>query len=132
MVFFRHLDRISVVLYFLKLRHILFRNFKPLETHSRSTQFEFALTHPKARASSHFLLINISPSLGLAMTAASQRFTYSPLHIQTHTHTHTDTQKHTHTHTYRHTHTHTHPHITKQYKTTTVQIKTNTVQDIPK
>ena len=27
---------------------------------------------------------------------------------------------------------HTHTHITKQYKTTTVQIKTNTVQDIPK
>jgi hypothetical protein len=25
-----------------------------------------------------------------------------------------------------------HPHITKQYNTTTVQIKTNTVQDIPK
>ena len=31
-----------------------------------------------------------------------------------------------------HTHTHTHTHITKQYKTTTVQIKTNTTQDIPK
>ena len=28
--------------------------------------------------------------------------------------------------------THTHTYITKQYKTTTVQIKTNTVQDIPK
>jgi hypothetical protein len=31
-----------------------------------------------------------------------------------------------------HTNTHTCPHITKQYKTTTIQIKTNTVQDIPK
>jgi len=30
------------------------------------------------------------------------------------------------------THTYTRPHITKQVKTTTVQIKTNTVQDIPK
>jgi len=29
-------------------------------------------------------------------------------------------------------HTYTHPHITKQVKTTTVQVKTNTVQDIPK
>ena len=29
-----------------------------------------------------------------------------------------------------HTHTYTHPHITKQVKTTTVQVKTNTVQDI--
>jgi hypothetical protein len=29
------------------------------------------------------------------------------------------------------THTHTHK-VTNQYKTTTVQIKTNTVQDIPK
>jgi hypothetical protein len=31
-----------------------------------------------------------------------------------------------------HTHTHTHTHITKQFKATTIQIKTNTVQDIPK
>jgi hypothetical protein len=31
-----------------------------------------------------------------------------------------------------HIHTHTHTHITKQLSTTTVQIKTNTVQDIPK
>jgi hypothetical protein len=31
-----------------------------------------------------------------------------------------------------HTHTHTHTHITKEYKTTTVHIKTNTVQDTPK
>jgi hypothetical protein len=31
-----------------------------------------------------------------------------------------------------HTHTQTHTHITKQRKTTTVQIKTNTVQGIPK
>ena len=30
------------------------------------------------------------------------------------------------------THTHTHTYITKQYKTTAVQIETNTVQDIPK
>jgi hypothetical protein len=30
----------------------------------------------------------------------------------------------------KHTHIHTYTHITKQYKTTTVQIKTNTVQDI--
>jgi hypothetical protein len=27
--------------------------------------------------------------------------------------------------------THTHPHITKQVKATTVQVKTNTLQDIP-
>jgi hypothetical protein len=38
----------------------------------------------------------------------------------------------THTLQNRHTHTHTHTHTTKQYKTTTVQIKTNTVQDLPK
>jgi len=36
----------------------------------------------------------------------------------------------TQTHTLQNPHIHTH--ITKQYKTTTVQIKTNTVQDIPK
>ena len=44
--------------------------------------------------------------------------------------------KHTHykTHTYTHTlqNPHIHTHITKQFKTTTVQVKTNTVQDIPK
>jgi hypothetical protein len=42
--------------------------------------------------------------------------------------THTLPNPHTHPHPY----THTHTHITKQFKTTTVQIKTNTVQDIPK
>jgi hypothetical protein len=41
--------------------------------------------------------------------------------------------RHTHykTHTF-HTHIYTHTHIIKQYKTTTIQIKRNTVQDIPK
>ena len=39
---------------------------------------------------------------------------------------------HIHTPTHYKTHTYTHPHITKQFKTTTVQVKTNTVQDIPK
>ena len=33
---------------------------------------------------------------------------------------------------YQNTHTYTHPHITKQVKTTTVQVKANTVQDISK
>jgi hypothetical protein len=42
------------------------------------------------------------------------------------------TSTHYKTHPPPHTHTHTHTHITKQFKTTTVQIKTNTVQDIPK
>ena len=46
----------------------------------------------------------------------SIHFTKTPTHYKSHTNTHT----------------HTHPHITKQYKTTTVQIKTNTLQDIPK
>jgi len=36
------------------------------------------------------------------------------------------------TKTHIHKHTHTHTHMTKQYKTTTEQFKTNTVQDIPK
>jgi CTP synthase (UTP-ammonia lyase) len=38
-------------------------------------------------------------------------------------HPHKQTNKHTHTHTHIHTHTHTHTYITKQYKTTTVQIR---------
>jgi len=39
---------------------------------------------------------------------------------------------HTHTHTLQNPQIHTDPHITKQFKTTTVQMKTNTVQDTPK
>ena len=31
-----------------------------------------------------------------------------------------------------HIQTHQHPHIKKQFKTTTVQVKTNTAEDIPK
>jgi hypothetical protein len=51
----------------------------------------------------------------------------------THT-THTLQNPYIHTHTLQnpHTHTHTRTHITKEFKTTTVQIKTYTVQDIPK
>jgi hypothetical protein len=48
------------------------------------------------------------------------------------THTLQNLHTHTHKHMPTHTHTHTHTHITKQYKSTTVQIKTNTVQNIPK
>jgi hypothetical protein len=44
----------------------------------------------------------------------------------------TRTPTHTHTHTLQNPHIYTHPHIAKQVKTTTVQVKTNTVQDIPK
>jgi hypothetical protein len=55
-------------------------------------------------------------------------------HTHTHTHTRARTLTHTHTHACVHAHAHTlqNPHFTTQYKTTTVQIKTNTVQDIPK
>jgi hypothetical protein len=37
-----------------------------------------------------------------------------------------------HPHRTKPTHTHTHTHIAKQFKTNTVQIERNTVQDIPK
>ena len=60
----------------------------------------------------------------------SRRVTVYIIHI-TKTPTHYKT-RHTHTHIHYRTHTYTHPHITKQYKTTTVQIKTNTIQDTPK
>ena len=46
--------------------------------------------------------------------------------------THYKTHTYTHLHITKPTYTHTHPHITKQFKTTTVQVKTNTVQDVPK
>jgi hypothetical protein len=59
----------------------------------------------------------------------------SPTHYKTHTHTHYKTHPHTHTHTHykthphthTHTHTHVHTHTTKQYKTTTVHIKTKCI-----
>ena len=83
------------------------------------------------------------------VTVYMLHITKTPTHYkstQTHTHTHTRPHMtkptHTHTHTLQNphihtpkrykTHTYTHPHITKQHKTTTVQIKTNTTQDIPK
>ena len=55
-------------------------------------------------------------------------------------HTHTLQNPHIHTHTLQNPHihrptyykTHTHTHIIKQFKTTTVQVKTSTVQDVPK
>jgi len=65
------------------------------------------------------------PSVRLRKTSVRVQYTY---YQNTHTNTHTTKPTYTHPQT----HTHTHTHITKQYKTTTVQIKTNTVQDIPK
>ena len=63
------------------------------------------------------------------LSQGSQRVVVYILHI-TKIHTLQNTHTHTHTHTLRNPHTHLH--IKKQYKTTTVQIKTNTVQNIPK
>jgi hypothetical protein len=57
-------------------------------------------------------------SVRVAKEIQSIHIIKTPAHYKTHTHTLT--------------HTHTHTHTTKQFKTTTVQIKTNTVQDIPK
>jgi hypothetical protein len=62
-------------------------------------------------------------SVRVRKTSVNVQYTY---YQNTHTHTHTHYKTHTHTHAC------THTHITKQYKTITVQIKTNTVQDIPK
>jgi len=74
-------------------------------------------------------------SVRLIKTSVSVQYTYYQ-----NTHTLQNPQKHTHYKTHTHTHTHTHTyiyiytytHITKQYKTTTIQIKINTEQDIPK
>jgi len=60
------------------------------------------------------------PHITKPQSEYSIHITKTPTHYKTHTNTHYKT------------HTHTYPHITEQYKTTTVQIKTNTVQDIPK
>jgi hypothetical protein len=69
-------------------------------------------------------------SVKLRKTSVRVQYTYYQNNPPSHTHAHTHTPTHAHTHA--RTHTHTHTHITKQYKTTTVQIKTNTAQDIPK
>ena len=57
---------------------------------------------------------------GLRKTSVRVQYTY----YQT---IHTLQKPHKHTLQNPHIHTHTHTHITKQYKTTAVQIKTNTV-----
>jgi hypothetical protein len=65
---------------------------------------------------------------GENLSQGSRRDSKNANYQDTHTLQNPPIQTHTHTHTHKHTHTH----ITKQFKTTTVQIKTNTVQDIPK
>jgi hypothetical protein len=66
-------------------------------------------------------------SVGLRKTSVRVQYTYYQ-----NTYTLQNPHKHIHTIKPTHTHTHTHTIITKQYKTTTVQTKTNTVQDITK
>jgi hypothetical protein len=80
-------------------------------------------------------------SVRVRRTSVTVQYTYYQKHppitkpSQTHTlqkpliHTHTLARAHTHTQTHTHTyiHTHTYTHITKQYKTTTVQIKTKCI-----
>jgi len=68
-------------------------------------------------------------SVRVRRTSVSVQYTFTetPTHYKTLKNTHVTkppSHTHTHTHTDTHTHTHTHTHITKQYKTTTVQIKT--------
>jgi len=70
-------------------------------------------------------------SVGVRKTSVRLRKTSVRVHYTYYQNTHTLQNPHKHTHYKTHTYTHTHTHVTKQYKTTTVQIKTNTVQDIP-
>ena len=65
-------------------------------------------------------------------TTPYKTHTYAPTPYKPHTYTPTHYKTHTYTPTHYETHTSTHPHITKQFKTTTVQVKTNTVQDLRK
>jgi hypothetical protein len=73
-------------------------------------------------------------SVRIRKTSVSVRKTSVRVQYTFYQNTHTLINLHTHTHTHTHykTHTYKHTHIKKQYKTTTVQINTNTVQDIPK
>jgi hypothetical protein len=67
-------------------------------------------------------------SVKLRKTSVKVQYAYyqkHPTHYKTLTNTHITKPTHTQTHTYIHTYTHT----TKQYKTTTVQIKTKCVQE---
>ena len=68
-------------------------------------------------------------SAGLGKTSVRVQYTYfQNTHTLQNPHRHTHTLQNPPTHT--HTHTHTHTQITRQYKTTTVQIKTNAVHII--
>ena len=85
-------------------------------------------------------LCEFNPGICLAIeekarktSQGSRRVTLYILHFTKHPQTlQKYIQPHVHTLQNTHTHTHTQTHITKQYKATTVQIKTNTLQDIPK
>jgi hypothetical protein len=66
------------------------------------------------------------------LSQVKKNLSQSTVYIYQNTHTLENPHKHIHYKIHTHTHTHTHTHIAKQYKTTTVQIKTKTVQDIPK
>jgi len=64
-------------------------------------------------------------SARLRKTSVRVQYTYyQNTHTLQNPHKHTHYKTNIYTHTHRHTHTHTHTYITKQYKTTTVQIKT--------
>ena len=71
-------------------------------------------------------------SVGLRKTSIRVLYTYYQKYPPITKPTQTHTLQNPLIHTRARTHTHTHTHTTKQYKTTTVQIKTNTMQDIPK
>jgi len=64
----------------------------------------------------------------LALVQTKQEYIYINETIQETQYKNTKHSKYKYTH-YQNTHTLQNPHITKQFTTTTVQIKTNTVQD---
>jgi hypothetical protein len=90
----------------------------------------FALQPRKKHGKTSVRLRKTSVRVEKPQSEYSTHITKTSTHYKTHTLQ--NPHIHTHTHTQTHTRTHIHTYITKQYKTVTVQIKTNTVQDIPK
>ena len=91
---------------------------KPIHTHPHITKPIH--THPHLTKPTHTHPHLTKPTHTHPHLTKPAHFT--PTHYKTHTYTPTHYE----------THTSTHPHITKQFKTTTVQVKTITVQEVPK
>jgi hypothetical protein len=102
---------LKVILYALNMNDLAYKFYKPKLYLTRKIVFIFSRVRNMSNNFIIFLFLSVHPSVPWNSASKGQIFTkfdFEYIYIYTHTH------------------------ITKQYKATTAQIKTNTVQDIPK